>query len=100
MSNGLNGHGVWVGLRKDHKENSESLGWHRALEPLPPVPSIQTLDLRSSGCWGFPWQVATLPPGEVYRMIAAPCLVIYHCQGRCLWGERTVVLFNKYTIYI
>lgn len=98
MSNGLNGH---RGMgRKKHKENFEGLARHRTLGPLPPVPSIQTLDLRSSGCWGFPWQVATPPPGEVYRMIAAPCLVIYRCQGLCLWGERTVVLFNKYTIYI
>lgn len=42
--------GVWVGLRKEHKENFEVLGRHRALGPRPPVPSIQTLDLRSSGC--------------------------------------------------
>lgn len=92
--------GVWVGLWKDHKENFESLGRHRALGPLPLVPFIQTLDLRSSGYRGFSWQVAILPPGEVCRMITAPCLVIYHCQGLCLWGERTVVLFNKHTIYI
>lgn len=86
--------GLWAELRKEGKENFESPG------PLPPVYSIQILNLRSSGSWGFPWQVASLPQGEVYRMIAAPCLVIYHCHGLCLWGERTVVLFNKYTIYI
>lgn len=92
--------GVWVGLRKEHKENFESLGRHRDLGPWPPVPSIQTLDLRFPGCWGFPWQVATLPVGKVYRMISAPCLVIYHSQGLSLRGKRTVILFNKYTIYI
>lgn len=61
MSNGAEGpQGCEQGLGRGCKENFESLG-----RLLPSVPSIQTLDLKSSGCWGFPWQVATLPAGEV-----------------------------------